>query len=255
MTSAVDRGQETPRRWAATLMRGARTGALATLEKGSGTPYASLATVATDPGGAPVLLISRLALHTQNIAADPRVSLMCDAQSLAAGARGEDDPLALGRVTVIGRAERVGPQGVRERFLARHPGAAMYVDFPDFAFYRIAVERAHFIGGFGRIVDIPGKELTIAPEVGDALAGAEAGIVAHMNEDHADALQLYATVLLGEKPGRWRMTGIDPEGLDLMSDSGSARLWFEHPVTSPGDVRKELVRLAEAARAAGTGTG
>lgn len=248
MNKVVDGGQETPRRWAATLMRCARTGALATLEKASGTPYASLVTVATEPSGAPVLLISRLALHTQNIAADPRVSLLCDAQSLDAARRAEDDPLALGRVTVIGRAERVEPSVVRARFLARHPGAAMYVDFPDFAFYRIAVERSHFIGGFGRIVDIPGKDLMIGTEAANALAAAEGEIVAHMNDDHADALELYATALLGEKPGRWRMTGIDPEGLDLIADSGAARLWFEKPVRSPGEVRAALVKLAAAAR-------
>lgn len=245
MTS--DRREEGPARWAATLVRGARTAALGTLGKGSGLPYVSLVTVATDPGGSPVLLVSRLAVHTQNLLNDPRVSLMCDASSLAGGARGDNDPLALGRVTLMGRIGKANPEAVRERFLARHPNASMYVDFPDFAFYRLDVEAAHFIGGFGRIVDLKGGDLVLPDEAAGQLTEMEHGVVQHMNDDHADALSLYATALLGEKPSDWRMAGIDPEGLDLVSSIGSCRVWFEEPVT-PARVRPVLIALADKAR-------
>lgn len=253
MEKALDPVRDTPARWAATLVRAARVGSLGTLEKGTGMPYTSLVTLATEPAGNPVMLISRLAVHTQNLMADARCSIMCDAQSMAGGGRGADDPLALGRVTLIGRAGRIAPEPVRARFLARHPGAEMYVDFSDFGFYALQVERAHFIGGFGRIVDLPGADLVLDPEQAGALARAEPDIIAHMNDDHSDAIQLFATALLGEPAAHWRMSGIDPAGLDLVSEAGTARLWFDAPVTSPGAVRTELARLAAGARGKAAG--
>lgn len=249
----ADRRQEAPPRWAMTLVRSARTGSLATLARNSGLPYVSLVTTATDPAGAPVLLVSRLALHTQNLEADPRVSLLFDASALSGGARGEDDPLALGRVTVMGRLAPAEPARVRGRFLARHPNAAMYVDFPDFSFYRLDIDAAHFIGGFGRIVDLAGRDLIMSPDLALSLADAEPDIIAHMNADHADALQLYATALLGERPSDWRMAAIDPEGLDLVSTAGCARLWFAEPLTSAAAVRQTLSGLAAKARAKSNG--
>jgi putative heme iron utilization protein len=248
MEKATNSGRDAPARWAATLVRAARVGSLGTLEKGTGVPYTSLVTMATDPAGTPVILISRLAVHTQNLMADARCSIMCDAQSMAGGGRGVDDPLALGRVTLIGRAERIAAEPVRGRFLARHPGAEIYADFPDFAFYAIRVERAHFICGFGRIVDLPGAALVLAPDQAGALAGSEPEIISHMNSDHSEVIQLFAAALLGEPASDWRMSGIDPAGLDLVSEAGTARLWFEAPLTTPGAVRTELARLAADAR-------
>jgi putative heme iron utilization protein len=225
------------------LARRAFKASLATLDSASGAPYASLITVATDLAGAPIFLISTLARHTRNLSHDPRAAILIDGSGDLA------DPLQGARVTLHGRAETVNDDAVKRRFLARHAEAAFYVDFPDFAFWRLAVEGAHYIGGFGRIVDLEPDELLVPLEGAEALAEAEAGIVAHMNEDHADAIELYALAFTGGDPGPWRMTGIDPEGCDIALGQDAGRIVFSAPVTTPQGARKELVRLAEAARA------
>lgn len=224
------------------LVRSALKGALATLEAGSGIPYASLVTVATEPDGTPLLLLSRLAVHTRNILADGRASLMIDGTGL------DGDPLAGGRVTLIGRVEPTDSTTARGRFLARHPGAAMYVDFTDFRFFALRPERAHFIGGFGRIVDLPASDLVHPVTGAERLVEAEAEIVAHMNEDHADALKIYATVLLDGHEGEWRMTGIDPGGCDLSADGRGLRLEFPQRCTTPSMAREVFRALADKAR-------
>jgi hypothetical protein len=199
--------------------------------------------VATDAAGAPSILISKLARHTTNLAHDARASLMLDETSALA------DPLQGSRLTLYGRAEPTAEEGVRRRFLARHPEASLYVDFPDFAFWRLAVEGAHYIGGFGRIFDLEPSDLLILLAGADALVEGEPGIVEHMNADHADALELYATALGDAGPGAWRMVGIDPEGFDIVLDGQARRIPFAQPVTTPAGARTELVRLAAEARA------
>lgn len=225
------------------LVRSARKAALATVDKASGVPYASLVTVATEPDGTPLLLISRLALHTQNLLADSRASLMFD------GSGPDGDPLAGGRVTLIGSFSRTEPATARRRFLARHPGAETYVDFPDFGFFSMRVERAHYIGGFGRIVDLTGADLVVPLTGADSLVAAEEEIIIHMNEDHADAVALYATKLLGGASAQWRLVGVDPEGSDLMADGATLRLPFSTRVLTPDAARQEFVRMAREARA------
>lgn len=227
---------------AAALIRAALKGALATLQEGH--PYASLVLVATEPGGAPLLLISRLAQHTANLEKDARCSLLFD------GTDGEADPLSAARVTVRGTLRRTDDPVALKRFLARHPSAQGYAAFPDFSTYRMEIASAHFIGGFGRIVDLPAGDLLLPQEQAHALLDAEADIVAHMNADHADAIGLYAAKLAGQPPGDWRMTGIDPAGFDLVARSRGVRIGFPHPVLSPGDARRALVALASEARAA-----
>jgi heme oxygenase (biliverdin-IX-beta and delta-forming) len=227
---------------ARSLVRCGLKAALATIAAGSGYPYASLVTVATDATGAPIFLISGLAQHTRNLLSDPRASILFD----GTGAAG--DPLQGARVTLYGRAEKVTEEAARSRFLARHPEAAFYADFPDFAFWRLAVEGAHYIGGFGRIVDLAPSELLVAIEDAGDLVAAETGILEHMNADHADALQLYATRLAGAPEGSWRMSGIDPEGLDLLCEGDARRIAFAAPITTPSEARQELVRLANLAR-------
>lgn len=231
---------------ARTLVRRARKAALGTLEKGSGLPYVSLVTVATEPDGAPVLLVSRLAVHTQNMLADQRVSLLFD------GSGPDGDPLAGGRVTLIGRIERTTSATARARFLARQPGAAVYADFADFGFLVLHPERAHYIGGFGRIVDLKASDLVLPIADAVALTSAEADILAHMNTDHAEALNLYATRLLGQPAGAWMTTGIDSYGLDLVNGEQAVRLWFPEAIKSPDEARRMLARLAKEARATGT---
>jgi heme oxygenase (biliverdin-IX-beta and delta-forming) len=231
-TAAIARG----------MVRAALKGALATVHKVSGHPYASLVLTATDVDGAPILLISKLALHTQNIAADPRASLLIDATGT------EASPMEGARVTLIGEMRSTDSATARLRFLARHPSAAGYADFPDFGFFALDVQGAHYIGGFGKIVDLPREDLLLSLKDAEDLAAAEPGIVSHMNSDHADAVELYATKLLGAAPGAWLMTGIDPEGCDLVLGSRGLRLTFETPITDATAARKELVRLVSVAR-------
>ena len=224
------------------LVRLALKASLATIASGSSYPYASLITTATEASGAPIFLISGLAQHTKNLAENPRASILFD----GTGAAG--DPLQGARVTLWGRAEKVVDEAVRRRFLARHPEAAFYADFPDFAFWRLRVEGAHYIGGFGRIVDFAPEELLVDTEAAGDLLAAEPDILAHMNADHADAIRLYATRLAGGPEGLWRMSGIDPEGCDLIWEGDARRIRFAGPISTPGEARKELVRLVSEAR-------
>ena len=212
-------------------------------EGGAAWPYASLVLVAVDHDLSPVLLLSDLAEHTKAIASDGRVSLLFD------GTGGLDQPLTSARVTLLGRALRATDERLGRRFLARHPDAAMYAGFKDFHFYRVAVERAHLVAGFGKIRWLEAAELLPGP-VPAGFAESEAGIVSHMNDDHADALQLYAQRLLGLTGSDWRMTGIDAEGLDLRRAGQVARLPFDTPLANAGEARKALVALVGRARAA-----
>jgi putative heme iron utilization protein len=233
-----------PSRAVKSLLRRSRQGALATLMAGSGDPYCSLVNVATHPDGSPILLISRLALHTKNLLADNRVSLMLDE-------RVEGDPLEGSRIMLSGRAEEVtsGREIVRQRYLNAHPTAEVFVDFKDFSFFRIQPTGTHLVAGFGRILDLkPGQFLTEISDAG-ALLEAEQGAVEHMNTDHQEALGLYATRLLGAAAADWRCSGIDPDGIDLQAGNRTLRLDFPERVASPGELRKMLVRLAEQARA------
>lgn len=225
------------------LMRRRDHAALAT--NLAGRPYVSLVATACDFDASPLLLLSDLAQHTQNLLADPRVSLLFEDTA------GHSDPLAGPRLTLLGRAERCDDARAAARFAARHPASAGYAGFADFHGYRVVIERGHFVAGFGRIAWIEAEQLRFAAEA-SALAAVETDILAHMNADHADALALYAGRLLGRKGRGWRMTGIDPEGLDLRRDGETARLDFaanaEGPVLTPAAARRVLVALAEKAR-------
>ena len=232
-----------PKLAAKKLLREGRSGALATLLPASGDPYCSLVNVATAADGAPLLLISRLAVHTKNILADPRVSLMIDE-------RKEGDPLQGARVMLMGTAAVTDDPQARQRYLTRQPEAEMFAGFADFAFYRIALEGTHLVAGFGRIVDlVPQDVLTETGDAGELIA-AEPDVLAHMNDDHADACRLYATKLLGAPAGDWRCVGCDPEGLELQLGRTALRLPFPQRVRSPGVLRQVLKQMAEQARAA-----
>jgi hypothetical protein len=123
----------------------------------------------------------------------------------------------------------------------------MYAGFKDFNFYRVVVERAHLVAGFGKIHWLSAADLTGAAAAG--LADSEDAIVRHMNEDHADAVQLYAGKLLGLAGSDWRMTGIDAEGIDLRQGGRVARLAFDAPLSAASEARKALVELVGKARA------
>ncbi len=230
------------------VMRRADRATLATVMRGdqpdAGSPYASLVLAALDHDASPILLVSQLADHTRNLDADPRVSLLFD------GTAGLDEPLTGPRVSLQGRAAPTAEPRHRARFLARHPGAALYAGFGDFAFYRVEVARAHLVAGFGRIHWLAPRDVLFDVAGAEALAAGEPGILEHMNGEHADAVQLYAVKLLGRDGDGWRMTGIDPEGADLRRGGEVARLPFDHPVGDAEKARAELVRLVKRARQA-----
>jgi heme iron utilization protein len=231
-----------PRQAAKKLLREGRTGALATLAEGSGDPYCSLVNVATMPDGAPLLLISQLALHTRNILADPRVSLLLDERKAG-------DPLEGARIMLSGTAEVTKDPAGRPRYLARHTSAEMFADFADFSFYRVTPKRAHLVAGFGRIVDLKPADVLTKLTGADTLVAAEADVCAHMNGDHAAAVRLYATKLLGAPDADWCCVGCDPEGLELQHGQTALRLPFPKRITSPGVLRQVLKTMAEEARA------
>lgn len=234
-----------PSRQAKNLLRRGRQGALATLMAGIGDPYCSLVNVATASDGAPILLISRLAVHTRNIIADNRVSLMLDER--VAG-----DPLEGARIMLAGRAEEAREEQkttLRRRYLNAHPSAENFIDFKDFSLFCIRPSGAHLVAGFGRIVDLKPEQFLTDMSDAASLMEAEPGVIEHMNDDHREAMNLYATRLLGADAADWRCTGCDPEGMDMQAEARTLRLEFPARVTGPGELRKMLVKLADEARA------
>src|ERR1700730_16029951 len=232
---------------ARTLVAQISTGTLCTLaHKPEGYPYGSFVTVAFD-GGNPIFLISGLAEHTKNLERDHRASLLV-AES------GSEDPLANGRVTMLGPCARVeGDSGsARAAFLAAHPNAAYYADFRDFAFWKLRVNAIRYIGGYGRMSWISQTDWQAAEP--DPLAPSAAGTIAHMNAHHEDAMVLYckafskATDITSAK-----MTGVDRYGFDLSAKTregpGPVRLAFAKPVSTPEEVRAALVAMVKEARA------
>jgi heme iron utilization protein len=228
------------------LLRSIRSGALATLDP-DGTPFASLVTIATDADGTPLMLLSQLSAHTRNLLADPRCSLL-----FSQGGKG--DPLAHPRLTVVGRAVQTVETRARERFLARHPKAKLYADFPDFGFFALAPEAGHLNGGFAKAATLTRDQLLLDLTGAEAVVAGERGAVEHMNADHADALALYAAGAGAQAGLPWRLTGLDPEGMDLMAGEGTARVLYPERVIDMGALRKSLVAMAARARATGADT-
>jgi heme iron utilization protein len=233
-------------RLARSLLRRSRQGALATLMPGSGDPYCSLVNVASYPDGSPILLISSLARHTRNLLGDARLSLMLDE-------RAEGDPLEGSRIMLAGRAERARGDDaaiLRRRYARAHPSSEVFVDFKDFSFFRIRPTGAHLVAGFGRIVDLKPEQFLTDISDAASLLEAEQGAVDHMNADHREAMDLYATKLLGAKSADWRCTGCDPEGIDLQADTATLRLDFPRRIVTPAALRQVLKQLADQARSA-----
>lgn len=235
-----------------TLARATRSAALSTIAREpAGFPYGSLVTVAFDGAGRPVLLLSKLAEHTQNLLASSDASLL-----LTDPLDAHPEPLAASRVTLLGPccAVPAGEQGgARELFLAAHPSASYYVEFKDFGFYRLQPIALRYVGGFGRMSWVSADEYAAAEP--DPLAAAAASIVKHMNDDHEAAVVLFAKVLAAiEEVESAKMTAVDRYGFELavVTKSGprAARLAFEQPVTTTDEVRRTMVAMVKAARAA-----
>jgi len=231
-----------------TLIHLGRVGTLSTrLAKGDGAPFGSVAPFGVDGDGHPTLLISRLAVHTQNVLADPRASLLVTQPGWT------EDPLAGARATLVGRVALVpdaARAAVREDYLARHERARYWVDFGDFAFYRLTVEELYYVAGFGAMgwVDVAAYRAAAA----DPLADHAAGIIAHMNADHADALVLYCRAFADLAADSAVMTGIDRMGIRVRAQVGErlqgARVNFPSDVRTPLEARKVLVEMVRQAR-------
>ena len=237
---------------ARTLVAVANRGSLATLAADpAGYPFGSVATYALGDDGSPLFFVSLMAEHTQNAERDPRASLLV-AETVAEGT----DPLAAGRVTLLGDMKRVtGPEaaGVRDRYLAANPASAYYLDFGDFAFYRLAVRAVRYVGGYGRMSWVEAAAYSAAEA--DPLAGAAAGIVAHMNDDHAEALVLVCRhQACRPETAEATMIAVDRYGFDVVATSpagrAAVRLGFPRAVTTTDEVRAAMVALVREARGA-----
>lgn len=219
------------------LLRRAAKGTLATLNRDDGIPYASLANIATDGRGAPVIMISGLAWHTRNLSADGRASLLV-AELPASG-----DILTGSRVTVMGRFERTDDLALRQRYLARHPEAQGYAGFGDFAFWRLAPERVHAVAGFGRIETLSADEVFPSGALDPEL---EASAITHMNEDHAEAVARIAEAAGGTRQSPWRMVAVDMDGADVSDGQEVLRAAFPEPAETAEALRVELIKLSQA---------
>lgn len=222
------------------LMRGTGVGALGTLEPVTASPYVSMITVSTAIDGTPIFLISKLAWHTRFLEADPRASILFSAKP------GPGDPLALGRVSVMGKAAPTDAPIDRDRFLARHPEAAGYASFADFSFWRLQVEKAHYIGGFGRIGTISGGKLILS---GNGFGGWNEEInrvLIELNDRFAGELARLAAQA-GESAGEWRLAACDPEGAEIVSGSRALRIVFAEPLNGVHQVAEVLERRTASA--------
>jgi putative heme iron utilization protein len=211
----------------------------------AGAPYASLVAPAPDMAGVPLLLLSDLAQHTRNLAADPRASLLVD------GTAGYDVPLAGPRATLQGQLQLDDTPETRARYLRWQPQAAQYAELTDFRLYRLELTRAHLVAGFGRVHWLTPATLQRNIQDAAALVAREADIVAHMNSDHLDALADIAGALLGgPRPddGAWTLAGVDPDGADLACGPDRLRLDFAARATDAEGCRRELVRATHQAR-------
>lgn len=234
---------------ARTLAHAANSALLSTLlhpqADAPGHPYGSLVNVALH-GPDPVFFISALAEHTRNLETDARCSLLVTEV-------GGGNPLALGRVTLLGEARELGRDagGAGEAYLAAHPQARFYLDFGDFAFWRLEVRSLRYIGGFGRMSWVDAGDWATAEP--DPLSGAAADIIAHMNEDHADALRDYCLAFSKARDfSAVSMTGVDRYGFEMAVQTAAGprpvRVAFDAPLAQPGEVRNALVSLVKRAR-------
>lgn len=228
------------------LLRSAITASLGTNMVRGGDPYCSLVTIATDPAGCPLLLLSDLAVHSHNIACSPQVSLLISESS------GNVDPLTQARVSLQGRLKSTEGDHLMRRYLRRYPSAEEYASFADFKLYQFNIERAHLVGGFGKIHWIDGNEISVSPHF-LCVEECETDILNHMNSDHADAVQClaYANSKANSKANRleeWKLVGLDPEGFDLCSGWRYQRILFENNISNASEVRKEFASMVKNAR-------
>jgi putative heme iron utilization protein len=237
MTAKEDPALPSPADQVRQLMRSCGKAGLATLDAETGEPYNSLVLVVADCDASPLMMLSDLADHTTNLKKNPQASLLLDGDRHA-------ETLASQRVSVQGHVSVINDQALIDRFVARHPEAAIYAGFKDFNLYRLSVTRAHLIGGFGRIHWLEASDIMAdSPRLDEAAEE----IITHMNEDHADAIAAY--VHDHHKTGdAWRMIGIDTDGIDLSNGEDYLRINTPERMLTPGDSRRALAKMAKRAR-------
>ena len=233
---------------ARTLMYLGRVGTLSTeSQKQPGFPFGSVMPYGADAQGRPVFLVSTMAMHTQNLEADPSAALLVMQDP------GAEDVLGAGRVTVLGKTERVpGDEraAVRELYLAAYPNAKYWVDFDDFSFYRMDVVDLYFVGGFGVMGWVTADDYRTAQP--DPLADAAKDIISHMNADHSDSMILLAKAHAGLEATEAQMTAVDRLGFQvrLKTEKGmkGARIAFDREVRSALETREVLVEMVKHAK-------
>jgi len=208
----------------------------------TGWPYGSLATFAADMNGNPIFLFSELSDHCQNLDHDARASLVVEK------ALNKRHPQTGARVTVMGRVLKTDDPRHRVRYLKSHPNASVYADFGDFHFYKMEIEKARFVGGFAKAVWLKKQEIISPEKVCKDFASIETDIIDHMNNDHGEAVANMVHHLIGRKSHGWRLSGIDPDGINFQNTSGFARLNFDRTLTNVNECRSELVKLAGLAK-------
>jgi len=212
------------------------------MQKSDGEPYASLVMAACGHDASPLIYLSDLAVHTQNLRVDNRCSLLFDATY------GLNDPLMGKRISLQGKAFICEDPLQLDRYTARHPGSEMYKSFKDFNLFKIEIERVHLVAGFGRIHWVDGDEIRFDTSKTNDLDATEGDIVSHMNSDHSAAINLYANKLAKQKGVGWQMSNIDPEGFDLRLGAEICRCNFPAPISNAGEARAQLVEMAKIAR-------
>ena len=232
---------------ARTLLERESIGMLSTQSvKHPGWPFGSVMPYSLTADGSPVFLISGMAIHTQNVLADPRASL------LVMQSGGESDPLGLARATLLGTVSRVEnvPDEMRDAYLTRHPNARHWISYSDFGFFRLEVTHLYFVGGFGVMGWVPRDEFAVA--AADPLADAAAGIIEHMNRDHAEALREITRHFGHLDAEEVTMVSCDRLGfvVRVRTTEGmkGLRIAFPEEVRSSADARRVLVAMVKTAR-------
>ena len=233
---------------ARTLLYLARTGSLSTISrKQQGFPFGSLMPYALDASGHPIFLISTMAMHTKNLQADSRSSLLITQPEVTG------DPLAASRVTLLGNVRPVTEPEItsaREHYVKRHPNSNQWVEFEDFSFYFMDVIDVYYIGGFGVMGWFSQPDYYAAQP--DPLVESARGIIEHMNRDHSDALVLLARAATGLEPQEAIMTAVDRLGFQVRMKTGAgtrnARIAFPREVRNPAQARTVLVEMMALAR-------
>lgn len=203
------------------IARKCRSGAIATTDRNEGTPYVSFCAYATDYSAQPIFLFSDLADHTQNLVQNGKVSLLCEQASHLS------NPQAGPRVTLVGEIEKIEDGQICSLFLQQHTSAKKYASFGDFNFYRLNVEKAHFVGGFGRAIWLDSKDYMSDSAASLCFLTKQTELVSILNEDFSDFARRCATKLLKLRGKNWQLLRVDGDGVDLKLASKIVRYPFD----------------------------